>query len=112
MCLRILGWAGGNRALLGAAEFRLQSVGDFARDFAFDRKDISQLAIILIGPKMRIVPGVDELDIYSNLTFRFLNRALENSCDAELLRNFRQVFRRTLETLRRGARDYFEITDL
>ena len=77
--------------LLGAAQFRLQSVGDFSRDFAFDRKDISQLAIILIGPKMRIVLCIDQLNVDAHLIGRFLNGAFENMRYAKFLRDLEQI---------------------
>ena len=52
MSLSILRWPCRNRALLGAAKFRLQRIGDCFRDLAFHAKHVRQAAIIFFCPKM------------------------------------------------------------
>ena len=61
---------------------------------------------------MRVIQRVDQLHIHAHLISRFLYAAFENVRYAELLRDLRQIFRRTFEILRRRARDHFEIGDL
>ena len=74
-----------NRTARSAAESGLQRLGDLLGDVAFDSKNISQFAIVSLRPKMRVVLGIDELNIDPNLVGRFLNGAFENIGNAELL---------------------------
>src|SRR5947207_9209710 len=67
--------------------------------------------VVSFRPKMRIVCGIDELDIDAHLIARFLDGAFEDIRDAELLRDLRNVIARTLESLCRCARDDLEVTD-
>src|SRR5436853_5360817 len=67
--------------------------------------------VVSFRPKMRIVCGIDELDIDAHLIARFLDSAFEDIRDAELLRDVRNVIARTLESLCRCARDDLEVTD-
>ena len=68
-----------------AAQSGLQRLGDLRGDIAFDGKNIDQLAIVSLRPKMRIVLGVDKSNIDANMVGRFLNRAFQDIGDAELL---------------------------
>ena len=96
-----------NRALLLPAEVRLQSLGDRLCNFRFGRKDISQLAIVSLGPEMRVGQCIDELHIYANLVRCLLNAPLENVRNTKLFRDLGEVARFALITLCRRARDYF-----
>ena len=98
-----------DRVLFGAGEFRLQTVGDFFRDFAFDRKNIRQLTIIFVGPKMRIVLCIDQLNVDAHLIGRFLNGPFHNVGHAKSLRNFGEIVRRALVMSCRRSRNDFQV---
>ena len=71
--------------LFGAGEFCLQRVGNCFRDLALDCENVSQFAIVSVGPEMRIGQRVDQLHIHADLIVRFLHAAFEDVGDAELL---------------------------
>ncbi len=52
--LEILGWPRRNGMFLGAGEFRFERVGNRLGNFAFNCKNVSQLAIVGIGSEMRV----------------------------------------------------------
>src|SRR5437016_1861989 len=78
---------------------------------SFDRENIVQFAIVSLRPKMRVVLGIDELDMDTHPIACFAHRDFENVGHAKLSSDFRNVFRGTLESLGRGARDDLEIAD-
>src|SRR5439155_22539488 len=84
---------------------------DLRGDIAFDGKNIDQLAIVSLRPKMRIVLGVDKSNIDANMVGRFLNRAFQDIGDAELLCDLGDVLGRTFESFRRSPRDDFKVAD-
>ena len=49
---------------------RLQLLGDRFGDFALDREDVSQIAIVSLGPKMRVVARVDQLRVHPHFVPR------------------------------------------
>ena len=61
---------------------------------------------------MRLVRRIDQLNTYAHLFRHSLHRSFQNMCHAELLTDLRYVFRRTLVTLRRCARDHLEVGNL
>ena len=100
-----------DRTPLGAGKFRLQRIGNFRSDVAFNGKDVGQLAIIPFRPKMRVAVGINQLNVYSHLITRFLNSAFQDIGDAELFRDLRKVVRGTFEALRRSARDDLKVAN-
>ena len=78
-----------NRASFRASECRLQSFRDFPGDIAFNLKNIIELPIVALSPEMRVVLGIDQLHMHSNLVAGFAHAAFENVRDAELLRDVR-----------------------
>ena len=65
-----------NRPLLRTRELRLQRVGDRFGNVALDRKNVGQLAIVNVGPKMCVVQRIDQLHIDPHLIGGFLNATL------------------------------------
>ena len=61
---------------------------------------------------MRVGQGVDELHVHADLVIRLLHASFEDVGDAELLRDLSQIGRRALESLRRCARNHFQLGDL
>ena len=70
-------------------------------------KDVSQLAIIGLGPEMGIGLRVNQLHIDPHLIGRFLHATLKNVRYAKLLRDLAQIPRFALILLRGSARNYF-----
>ena len=66
-----------NGQSLGRCDFGVQAFGDFLRDLALDRKQIIQIAVVLLGPDVGISPRVDQLRVQVN-PIRLL-RALPSS---------------------------------
>src|SRR5207302_9039356 len=69
----ILRWPIGDGLLLAARELSVELLGDCARDFAFDSKNIIQFAIVTLGPKMFVGRGANQLDVDVNSVGDFLN---------------------------------------
>src|SRR6476659_8339936 len=53
-----------NRQFLSSRDFGAKPLSDFLRSLALDRKQVVQIAIVLLGPDMRISAGVDQLHIH------------------------------------------------
>ena len=60
---------------------------------------------------MGIRAGVDQLHVDPHFAGRLLHRAFQHVSDPELLRDGLQVFRLTLVSRRRGARNHFQVGD-
>ena len=58
--------------------------GKLLRGVAFDGKDIGQLTIESVGPKVRVARGRDELEIHPDLLACFLHAALGDGGHPEL----------------------------
>ena len=74
-----------NCASFRASQVGLQRFRDFLCDIAFDRKNIVQLPIVTLRPKMRVVLGIDQLDMHSHPVAGFADAAFQNIRNAELL---------------------------
>ena len=98
--------------MLAAGKLGLQGVGDSFGDLALDTEDVGELAIKGIGPQMRIAGHLDELDGDAHLIGGFLDAAFKDVRYAKLLRDFGEIARFALITLRRRARDHFQIRNL
>jgi hypothetical protein len=96
-------------SVVACAELRLQRIGHRFGNVALHRKNIAQLAIVDFGPEMRVRERVDQLHIDPHLIVHFLHAAFENVQRTELLRDIGQILGRTLEFLRRRARNYFQV---
>ena len=100
-----------DRALFRAAEFCLQRVRDFRRDVGFHREDVVELSIVTLGPEMRVALGIDELDVDAHAVAGFAHTAFQDVGNSKLLRDLANVLGRVFETLRRRARDHFQIAN-
>ena len=93
-------------------ELRLQLVGDRFRDFTLNRKDVGEIAIVSLRPKMRIVAGVDELRIHSHPTAGTLNTSFYHIGDAEFVCDLTEVtLTNDLVLHHRSPADYFQVRD-
>ena len=81
-------------------------VSDGFGHFTFNRKDVGQLAIERIRPKVGISGCLDQLHVHSHGVGALLDTTLQNVSDTELLCDLGQIFRGALVMLRRSTRDH------
>src|SRR4030095_10463302 len=101
--LRIVCWFNGQGLLLATAYLRLQRLCYSSGDLALNPEDVSQLAIIGLGPEMGICLGGSHLNIDPHLVGRFLHASLKDVCYAKLLGYLAQIPRFALILLRGTA---------
>ena len=101
-----------DRAAAGQARFLLRRqlnlnlVGDGARDVALQRQDIPQVALVLLGPQVRIRRRVNQLGGDSDASLRPQDRAFDDGIDVERLRDLGQWLSSALVAHDRRARDH------
>ena len=66
---------------------RFQRFGDGGCDFGFDAKDVFELAIVTLGPKMFVGRGANELRVDVHLVASLLDAAFQNIRDTKLTRD-------------------------
>ena len=98
--------------MLAAGKLGLQRLGDCFGDFALDPEDVDELAVVGIGPQMRIAGRLDKLDVDAHLIGSFLDAALQDVGHAKLLRDLGEIAWLALILLGGRARDHFQIRDL
>ena len=92
---------------------RLQLLSDRFGDFALDSEHVSQIARVGLRPEMRVVPGVDQLRINSNLVCDALDAPFQHMGDPERPANVLQIPRcRGLVLRHTRPADHFQIGDL
>src|SRR5262245_36701568 len=70
--------AAGDQILTGLqAERHAQRVGDRARDIFLDLEDIGELTVVIFGPDVGAVVGLDELSRYARAVAGFAHRAFD-----------------------------------
>ncbi len=75
-----------------------------------DGEDIGQIAIVGLGPEMRVVAGIDQLGDHPHFVGRTLHAPLDNMRHAELLADLAQIARRAAFVLHdAGAADHFQV---
>src|SRR5438045_8651164 len=99
MCLAIFCRLRRDRTPLGTGKSRLQRIGNFRSDLAFNHENIGQLAIVSFRPKMRIALGIDQLNVDAHLVAGFPYAAFQNRGYAELLRDVGNWLRPSSESL-------------
>jgi len=99
----IISWPHRDGVLLGSAELCLKCFSDGFCDFALDGKNVSQLAIERVCPKVRVNRRFDQLHVDAHLISRTLYAAFENVRDPKLLGDLGQIARLALILLRGGA---------
>src|SRR5215472_17538171 len=74
-----------------ASELNAQFGGNRLGNFILDRKDVIELAIVFLGPRLQSVVHVDQLHIDAHLIAGLLQTPFENMCYPECLPNFLQI---------------------
>ena len=78
-------------ALFIRRELRLQLIGDGFCDFALNRENISQIAIVSLRPQMRIGARIDQLRVYSHTIANTLDASFHNIRDAKFIADLATV---------------------
>ena len=74
-------------------------------DLILDSKDITQLAVVALGPEMIALLRIDELDSNANLVTKATNAPFDNGSHSQLRPDLRDRETALLDDLRRGATD-------
>ncbi len=80
-----------DRRLFTRRNFGLELIGDRFGNLALNSKHVRQITIVVVRPKMRVRPGIDQLGCHSHAVPCSLHAAFEHICDAELLGDLAQV---------------------
>src|SRR6516164_5539759 len=107
MSLDVVRRFGGDEFLFVTAQLRLQRLRYSFGDLALDSKDVGQLSVVSVGPKMGIGLRVNQLHIDSHLIGYFLHATLKDVRDTELLRDLAEIGRFALILPRGSARNHF-----
>ena len=70
-----------NRHFLSSRDFGVKLFGDFLRDLALDGEQIVQIAIVLLGPDVRVGARVDQLRVQMKHACRSLRTLPSSTCD-------------------------------
>ena len=110
--LRTVGRLRGDPRLFFRRQFRPQLLGDGLGDVALDGEDIGQVAVVGLGPKMGVGPGIDQLRVHPHFARDPLHAAFEEIGDAELPADLAQVARGAAAILHHArAADHFQVGD-
>ena len=112
ICLGVRRAAHRDLLFLATGQLRLERCRDLLSEIGLDLEDIDQFAVVGLGPQMRVIQRIDQLHADPYLLIRFLDASFENVRDAQLLRDFLEIRRRALVTLRRGPRNDLQVRDL
>ena len=93
-------------------QLRLERIGDLLGEIALDRKDISELAVVIFRPKVLVVLSVDQLHGHAHAIADAANAALQKGCNAECLSDFTNVGSFSSIWHHRGPGNHFEIAYL
>src|SRR5207244_6568480 len=101
-----------NRRLFTRRDFGLELVGDRFGDLALNSEHVCEIAIVVLRPKMRVCPGVNQLCAHPHAVRRSLHTSFEDMGDAKLLGDLAKVASRCIPVLHNaGATDYFQVGD-
>jgi hypothetical protein len=109
---RIFGRLARNGSRLGRRQRGLQRGGHGPGDFLFDREDVFELAVVALGPQVRIGFCLDQLQVDQHLVADALHTPFEQRGDAEFDAHGFQIVRMAGVFFGRGARDDLQVADL
>src|SRR5882724_6501154 len=72
-------------------EFRLESRGNFLCQIGLNRKDVSQIAVVIFGPEVLIIIRVDQLDAYTDAIASPADAAFQKRAYSECFPDFARV---------------------
>src|SRR5712671_3606550 len=86
--LAILGRLAFHPLLFAWRQFCPQLIRDLLSEIRLNRKNISHIAVVIVGPDVLIGVGVDQLHVDAHLVSRATHAALENIGNPERLADF------------------------
>ena len=100
-----------NSQFLGRCDFGVQSFGDFLRDLTLDCEQIIQIAVVLLGPDVRVSARVDQLRVETKMRAGSADAALQNMRNPQIISDLAEISFATVihDT---GPADDFQIGDL
>ncbi len=90
----------------------LEGFGDLLRKIALDRKNVSHIAVVIVGPNVLVRVCVDQLHVHSHLVSRAAHAALENVGNTESFTNFANVWSLAAILHDRRARNHLKVANL
>ena len=90
----------------------MQRLGDALGEIALDRKNIRDIAVVIVCPEMLVSVGVDQLHVDTHPVARATHTALENIGNTQRLANVTNVRRAATVLHHRGARNHLQVADL
>src|SRR6516225_3439262 len=93
-------------------ELNAQFGGNRFGYFILNCKDVIELAIVFLGPRLQPVVHVDQLHVDAHLIAGLLQTSFENMCHSECSPDFLQIEIATLELESRPARRHFQARNL
>ncbi len=110
--LRVSSGSGIKTRLFFRSEFRFQSGRDLLGDITLDGEDIPQVAVVGLGPQMRVRAHFYQLGRNPHLAASTPHASFENISNPQLLSDLAQIPMRTSNVTRDArARDDLEISD-
>ena len=89
-----------------------QRAGDGLRDVFLDGEHVGELAVVILGPEMHAVVGLDELRRDAHAVARLAHRAFDQMGRAQRLADGAHILVLALELEGRGARDHAQVRHL
>src|SRR5206468_315785 len=80
-----------NRQSLSSRDFGAKPLSNFLRNLALDRKQIVQIAIVLLGPDVSVGAGVDQLHVHMKLGADSPDAALQHMRYSQLIPNLTHI---------------------
>src|SRR5262245_4326420 len=112
MRLQIVGAVGDKRLPSTAGELDAQPGRDRLGNFILDRKDVVELAIVLLRPRLQSVLHIDQLHVDAHLIASLLQTPFQDMCHPEYLADLTQIEIVALELEGRSARGHFQSGNL
>src|SRR5439155_22184194 len=107
----ISGWLLLNSQSLRGCDFGVQSFGDFLRDLALDRKQLIQIAVVLLGPDVGICARVDQLRVQTKVRAGSADAAFQNMRHTQIISDLTEISFATVIHDTRPTDD-FQVGDL
>src|SRR5438876_8849128 len=99
-----------NRQSLSSRDFGAKPLSNFLRNLALDRKQIVQIAIVLLGPDVSVGAGVDQLHVHMKLGADSPDAALQHMGDSQLVTDLTHILLAAIAH-HAGPADHLQVVD-
>src|SRR5437867_8299477 len=99
-----------NRQFLSSRDFSAKLLSDFLRNLALDGKQVVQIAIVLLGPDVRVRAGVDQLRVHVKPGADSPDAALQHMGDSQLVTDLTHILLAAIAH-HAGSADHFQVGD-